>query len=185
MNYKEYTTLSQGFDIIKDSPAIEGTVQMIVIRPEVNQRKELDEGMLDEEKGLVGDNWFSRGSSQTPDGSAHPGMQVNIMNSRVIRLITQEQNDWKMAGDQLFVDLNLSKSNVPPGTRLTAGEAILEVTEIPHTGCKKFAERFGTEALKFISTREGKEWQLRGINAKVVKSGAVKLGDPIIVMSEK
>jgi hypothetical protein len=152
---------------------------MIVIRPEVDQREELEEGQLDVDKGLAGDNWSTRGSSKTPDGHAHPGMQMNIMNSRVAGLISQERGDWKMAGDQLFVDFNLSKSNVPPGTQLTIGDATLEVTEVPHTGCKKFAQRFGTDALKFISTREGKEWQLRGINARVVKSGSVRLGDAI------
>ncbi|GJM29802.1 MAG: MOSC domain-containing protein [Cyclobacteriaceae bacterium] len=179
MEHKDYSTIERGFEVVKASPSFEGTVQMVVIRPEVNQRKELDEGQLDVEKGLVGDNWATRGSSQTEDGNAHPGMQINIMNSRVIRLVTHDRSEWKMAGDQLFVDLNLSKSNMPPGTRFTVGDATLEVTDIPHTGCKKFAQRFGTDALKFISTKEGKEWQLRGINAKVIKSGAVKLGDTI------
>lgn len=179
MVYKDYTTIEQGFDIVKESPAIEGSVQMIVIRPEEGQRKELEEGQLDVISGLVGDNWATRGSSKTTDGSAHPEMQINIMNSRMIRLITQDRGDWSLAGDQLFVDLDLSKDNLPPGTRLSIGDATLEVTTVPHTGCKKFAERFGRDALKFISTKEGRELQLRGINAKVVKSGAVRPGDTI------
>ena len=179
MEYKDITALEQGFGHVKQSPAERGTLELIVVRPEVNQRQELSEGMLDVEQGLIGDNWAQRGSSETEDGSAHPEMQINIINSRLARLVTQQQSDWKMAGDQLYVDLNLHQDNVPAGTRLSIGEAILEVTAVPHTGCKKFAERFGREALKFISTKEGKRWQLRGINAKVVKGGKVAVGDSV------
>ena len=179
MEYKDLTTLEQGFDYVKQSPTERGTLELIVIRPEVNQRQELSEGMLDVDQGLIGDNWAARGSSETEDGSAHPEMQINIMNSRLAQLITQQQSDWKMAGDQLYVDLNLHQDNVPAGTRLSIGEAILEVTAVPHTGCKKFAERFGREALKFISTKEGRQWQLRGINAKVIQAGKISTGDVV------
>ncbi len=185
MENKDFETYQRGFDIIKASPSASGTVQLIVIRPDVNERMELDEGQLDQDQGLIGDNWATRGSSKTEDGSAHPEMQINIMNSRVIRLVTGDKNDWKLAGDQLFIDFNLSKDNVPPGTRLSVGEAILEVTTVPHTGCKKFAQRFGKDALKFLSTKEGLHWQLRGINARVVKSGTVKLGDMVTKLNSE
>ena len=101
------------------------------------------------------------------------------MSSRVIDLITEEQQQWKLAGDQLFVDMNLSKDNVPPGTQISVGNAILEITPMPHTGCEKFSERFGIDALKFISTPEGRQWQLRGVNARVIKSGSIKTGDKV------
>jgi len=184
MEPKDLETLQNGFEHIKRSPTDQGNLELIVIRPEEDQRKELEEGMLDEKQGLIGDNWASRGSSKTTDGSAHPGMQINIMNSRVIELITREKEDWKMAGDQLFVDFNLSKDNVPPGTQISLGGAVLEVTSVPHTGCKKFSQRFGVKALKFISTAEGKQWQLRGINARVVKSGKIKVGEIITKVAE-
>ncbi len=161
------------------SPPDQGTLQLIVARPQEDQRMELTQGVLNETKGLVGDNWAARGSSKTPDGSAHPEMQINIMNSRVIDLITQDKDDWKKAGDQLFVDLNLNKDNMPPGTMIAVGTAVLEVTSMPHTGCKKFAQRFGTDALKFISSPEGRQWQLRGINARVVKAGSIQIGDQV------
>jgi len=180
MEYIDLATLEKGFDIIKQSPSKQGSLELIVTRPKVNQREELTKGVLDEDQGLVGDNWATRGSSSTSNGSANPEMQINIMNSRVARLICQHHSDWKMAGDQLFVDLNLSKDNVPPGTRLVVGKAILEVTSPPHTGCQKFAQRFGRDALKFISTKEGRHWQLRGINAKVIKGGTVRLGDKVV-----
>lgn len=180
MQHKDLEILERGFDLIKMSPSIRGSLQLVVIRPEEDQRKELTEGVLDEKQGLLGDNWSTRGSSQTRNGSAHPDMQINIMNSRVARLLSQDKSHWKMAGDQLFVDLNLNKDNVPPGTRLSIGEAELEVTAIPHVGCKKFAQRFGTDALKFISTKQGRFWQLRGINAKVIKGGKIRVGDTVI-----
>ncbi len=177
MQPKNLEALQNGFDHITQSPSDQGSLQLIVARPEVDSRTELDHGVLDETEGLIGDNWAARGSSKTEDGSAHPEMQINIMNSRAIELITQNKADWKTAGDQLFVDFNLSKDNVPPGTKLAVGDAILEVTSVPHTGCKKFSARFGVDAVKFISSSKGKQWQLRGINARVVKSGSIQIGD--------
>jgi len=138
---------------------------------------------LNETEGLIGNNWASRGSSKTADGSAHPEMQINIINCRVIDLITQDKDDWKIAGDQLFVDFNLNKDNVPPGTKIAVGAAVLEVTSMPHTGCKKFAARFGVDAVKFISSPKGRQWQLRGINAQVIKTGTIQVGDRLSKIS--
>ena len=148
-------------------------------RPQVEAREVLEEGELHLAEGLVGDNWKTRGSSQTVDGSAHPDMQLNIMNARVIALLAPQKERWALAGDQLYMDLDLSAENVPPGTRLSLGEAVIEVTDQPHTGCKKFAARFGLDALKFISSPIGKQLQLRGINAKVIRSGAIRIGDTV------
>ena len=130
-------------------------------------------------EGLVGDNWKVRGSSRTLDGSSHPDMQLNIMNARVIALVAQEKERWQLAGDQLFIDLDLSIDNVPAGTKLSLGSAVMEVTGQPHTGCKKFLARFGKDALQFISSPVGKHLQLRGINAKVVQPGTIRLGDVV------
>ena len=130
-------------------------------------------------EGLVGDNWKVRGSSRTLDGSSHPDMQLNIMNARVIALVAQEKERWQLAGDQLFIDLDLSIDNVPPGTKLSLGSAVIEVTDQPHTGCKKFLARFGKDALQFISSPVGKHLQLRGINAKVVQPGTIRVGDVV------
>jgi MOSC domain-containing protein YiiM len=137
----------------------------------------MEEAMLDTAEGLVGDNWQTRGSSRTPDGSSHPEMQLNIMNARVINLLAQEKECWQLAGDQLFVDMDLSALNLPPGTQIALGSAVIEVTAQPHTGCQKFAARFGPDALKFVSSREGRELNLRGINAKVVRDGVIRVGD--------
>lgn len=104
-------------------------------------------------------------------------MQLNIMNARAIVLVAQSPDRWALAGDQLYIDLDLSADNLPPGTRVTLGSAVIEVTEQPHTGCGKFAARFGTDAVKFVNSPEGKKLRLRGLNAKVVVPGVVRVGD--------
>ena len=169
--------LDAGLEEIRRSPRDEGIVELIVRRPETEQREVLDEAELDPDHGLVGDNWRPRGSKATEDGSAHPGMQLNIMNARAIALIARTPERRPLAGDQLYIDLDLSAGNLPPGTRLALGTAAIEVTEMPHTGCKKFMARFGVDALEFVNTGEGKELNLRGINARVVRGGVVRVGE--------
>lgn len=171
--------LEDGLEEIRQSPQQGGTLELIACRPAVGERKVLEEAELSVEEGLVGDNWRARGSSRTPDGSAHPEMQLNIMNARTIALIAQERERWALAGDQLFIDLDLSDANLPPGTQLAIGSAIIEVTPIPHNGCKKFTERFGIDAVKFVNSPEGKRLHLRGINARVIQGGTIRSGDRI------
>lgn len=169
--------LHAGLDDIRASPANDGVLQLIVRRPAIGEREVLPEAQLDIDEGLVGDNWRHRGSSRTADGQAHPEMQINIMNARVAALVAQDDDRWALAGDQLFVDMDLSVANVPPGTRLAIGSAVLEATPEPHTGCKKFVARFGLDAMKFVNSPVGRELQLRGINARVVQAGTIRVGD--------
>jgi hypothetical protein len=169
--------LEAGLDEIRRSPKDHGALALIVRRPQVGEREVLREGQLDRTVGLVGDNWVERGSSRSADGKAHPDMQLNIMNTRVIELVAHEKERWHLAGDQLFLDLDLSKENLPAGTRLALGSAILEVTAEPHTGCQKFVSRFGADAMKFVNSPVGKALCLRGINAKVVQPGIIRVGD--------
>src|SRR5262249_14485391 len=110
----------------------------------------------------------------------HPEMQLNIMNARVAALIAHDKASWPIAGDQLFIDMDLSQENLPPGTRLEIGSAAIEVTGVPHVGCGKFGARFGPEALKLVNSVEGRSLCLRGINARVVKSGTIQIGDRVI-----
>ena len=176
---KHLTTaeLEAGLDDIRRSPQDEGVLEMIVCRPLVNEREVLAEGRLDPSQGLVGDSWITRGSSRTADGSAHPEMQLNIMNSRVAALLAQSKDRWPLAGDQLYLDLDLSKDNLPAGARLALGTAVIEVTAQPHLGCKKFVERFGLEAMMFVNSEVGKRLCRRGINAKVVEPGVIRVGE--------
>ena len=171
--------LEAGLDEIRNSPEEQGVLDLIVSRPEEDAREVMELADLDTELGLVGDTWQDRPSGRSADGMAHPDMQITIMNSRVAALLAQDKERWPLSGDQLFTDLDLSKANVPPGTRISVGSAILEATDQPHTGCKKFAARFGVDALKLISSPIGKELQLRGINTKVVQGGEIKPGDTV------
>jgi hypothetical protein len=171
--------MEAGLETIRQSPKDAGVLRLIVRRPETEAREVLTEGQLDLAGGLVGDNWKVRGSRSTPDGSAHPEMQLNIMNARVIELLAQDKDRWALAGDQLFVDLDLSADNVPQGTQLAIGTAVIEVTAPPHLGCKKFSARFGADAIKFVNSPMGKELHLRGLNAKVVQPGVVRVGDVV------
>ena len=164
---------------VLDSPKDNGRVEMIVRRPKVNKREVVDQGILDIENGLIGDNWLPRGSSLTKNGLGHPEMQLNLMNYRFAELIAGDRHRVPLAGDQIFVDLDLSGENLPVGTRLSVGDAVIEVTAVPHLGCKKFVERFGLDAMEFANSAFGRRHNLRGINAKVLKSGGLAIGDSI------
>jgi len=166
-------------DDIRQSPADAGTVTLIVSRPQTNERMIIKSCDLDLDKGLVGDNWVTRGDKHTPGGKADPGRQITIINTRAIKAITDAEARWPEAGDQLYVDFDLSMENLPPGTRLSVGNAEVEVTPLPHLGCAKFGTRFGRDANMFVNSELGKSLNLRGINARVVKAGAVVTGDTI------
>jgi hypothetical protein len=169
--------LDAGLPHVVTAPRGEGTLEMIVCRPGIGARETLDRADLDPVAGLVGDTWQSRGSSRTSDGLSHPDMQLTIMSARAADLVAGDRIYWPLAGDQLFVDLDLGADNMPPGTRLAVGSALLEITPEPHTGCGKFVERFGLAAMKLVNSPAGRRLNLRGVNARVVQGGEVKLGD--------
>lgn len=183
VTHLDRATLEDGLDEIRRSPKDNGSVELIVRRPEIEEREVLDEAVLDANEGLVGDNWKVRGSKATDDGSAHPDLQVTLTNARAIALIAVDPERRQLAGDQLHVDLDLSVTNLPPGTRLRIGGATLEITEIPHRGCGKFLSRFGADALKFVNSEVGRRLNLRGVNARIVEGGAVRQGDAITKLS--
>ena len=182
MNPVTHVTTSEleaGLERVALSPKDAGVLEMIVRRPQIGEREILQEGELDPVDGLVGDNWKVRSSKRTSNGSPHPDMQLNLMNSRVVSLVAQDRSRWHLAGDQLYVDLDLSEGNLPAGTRLAIGSAVIEVTAEPHTGCSKFVERFGVDAMNFVNSRERKHLHLRGITARVVRAGVRRVGDTV------
>jgi hypothetical protein len=171
--------IQAGLSVIIESPKEQGTLRLIVRRPQVGAREILQEAELDTKVGLVGDTWPQRKSTRTADGSPHPDMQLNVMNARTIALLAQTQERWPLAGDQLFIDLDLSEGNLPPGTQLALGSAVIEVTSQPHTGCGKFLERFGADAMQFVNSATGRSLRMRGLNAKVVRAGRIHSGDTV------
>jgi hypothetical protein len=179
MEHLDLAALEAGLDEILRTPKDNGRLELICRRPDTEQRELVDEATLDELEGLVGDNWLTRGSKSTADGSAHPDMQLTLMNVRSAGLVARTPERRQLAGDQLFVDFDLSVDNIPPGSRLRIGDATVEITAIPHRGCGKFSARFGVDALKFVNSAVGRELNLRGVNARVVAGGVVRRGDDV------
>lgn len=174
--------LAAGLESVRSSPRDEARVELLVVRPAVGDRETPAEVIVDLERGLLGDTWQERGSRRTADGSADPEAQVTVMNSHVALLVAMTRERMPLAGDQVYVDLDLSVDNLPTGTVLDFGEAALEVTAAPHTGCAKFAARFGTEALRLTATADGRALRLRGINTRVLRDGVIRVGDSVRVV---
>ena len=175
MSHLELATLQAGLGNVRLSPTDAGRVELIARRPADDQREVLTEAELSTDVGLVGDKWSVARGGIAPN----PQAQLTLMNARVAALVAGRADHGGLAGDQLYVDLDLSYENLAPGTRLSVGSAVIEVTAEPHTGCGTFARRFGVDALKFVNSKDGRELNLRGINAKVIASGIVRPGDTI------
>ena len=177
--HRDTAALEAGVPEVRDAPKDDGRVELIVARPDVEDRAILAEGTLDTRDGLVGDNWLPRGNRRREDGSADPEAQLTLMNARAAALIAGARERWPLAGDQLYVDFDIGVDNLPPGSRLAIGEAVVEVSAKPHTGCAKFQARFGNDALRFVNSAVGRQLNLRGINTKIVTGGVVRTGDAI------
>ena len=171
--------LRAGLDHIRRSPADQGVLQLIARRPAIGERELLREGRLDPAEGLVGDNWKTRGAAYDPPREPNPLTQLTIMNARAADLVATCRERWPLAGDQLYVDLDLSPANLPAGTHLAIGSAVVQVTTQPHTGCKKFVRHFGLDAMHLVNGPEGRALCLRGICAQVVQAGLIRPGDAV------
>ena len=179
MDHLTSAELEARLDEVRQSPADGGTLKLIVQRPDVDVRVVLAEGELNSEEGLAGDSWNQRSSKLTEDGGAHPDMQLNIINARFLAMVAQTEERMPLAGDQLVVDLDISETNLPAWTKLSIGDAVIEITDQPHTGCAKFTQRFGLDARRFADSELGTAMKLRGINARVVTPGRIRQGDTI------
>jgi hypothetical protein len=180
--HRSLDELLAGLAHVRRSPRDEGVVELLVVRPRQGERDVREVATLDLELGVLGDTWIERGSSRTPDGGPNPDAQVTVMNARAVDLVAGSRDRWPLAGDQIYVDLDLGVENLPPGTVLAIGAAELEVTAAPHTGCAQFSARFGVEALRLTATPEGRALRLRGINTRVVRGGDVRPGDTVRVV---
>lgn len=180
--HRSIDELDAALDHIRRSPVGHGRLELIVRRPGLHEREVLDVAELDVELGLVGDDWHRRPSRETPDGSPHPLKQLNVMNARAAEAVAGSFERWPLAGDQLYVDLQLGYDVLPPGSKLLIGEAVVEVTAPPHRGCPKFTKQFGRDAMRWVNTPDGRSLNLRGICARVVESGTIRTGDVVIAV---
>jgi hypothetical protein len=181
--HRTYAELTARLDHLRAAPRDAGTVHLVVRRPDLAAREVLAEGRLDPVDGLVGDNWLSRATSIAIAEGRHLDAQVNVMGSRMIRMLAGSSEDQAQAGDQLFLDLDLSLANLPAGSHLALGDdAVIQVSAKPHRGCAKFVRRYGDEAMRFVNSEVGNELRLRGFNARVVEAGAVRPGDVVRVL---
>ena len=179
VHHRSREELESGLDEIAEAPKDQGRLEAIIVRPEHNERKPVNSIELSPEHGVKGDHWAKGCWKTLADGSPDPDVQVCIMSARVIRLLAGDKAHWPPAGDQLFVDLDLSRSNLEPGQRLTLGSAVIEITAVPHNGCNKFIERYGLAATQFVNSKFGKENRFRGIYAKVIDAGTISVGDMV------
>lgn len=166
--------LKATLDQIGAAPADAGPVHLIVRRPAVDRREVVEEAQLDPERGLVGDGWAQRPTRQGPPD---PEAQLTLINSRLIAHLAGSRERWPLAGDQLYVDLDLSLDNLPAGSLLRVGTALVSVSAKPHTGCAKFSSRFGLDALRLVNSPQGRRMRLRGVNCRVLEPGVVRVGD--------
>jgi hypothetical protein len=183
VEHRTTAELLAGLDTVEGSPRDIGSLELIVLRPEPGAREVPDVAEVSVDVGLVGDSWRSRGSRHTEDGSAEPDRQLTIANARALALFADDREHWPLAGDQLYVDLDLSDENLPAGARLAIGDAVVEITAAPHTGCAKFADRFGMDVARFVNGPDGRRLRLRGINARVVTPGTIRRGDEVRTLS--
>ncbi len=166
----DLASLEAHLDEIRQSPRDVGQLELIVLRPAEDEREIVTEAKIDTAGGVIGGGWPAVGD---------PARQVTVMNVRVVTLLANDDDRRALAGDQLYVDLDLSGDNLPPGTQLEVGTALLEVSAAPHRGCKKFGARYGLDALRFVNSEVGYSLNLRGINARVVRTGVVRTGDVV------
>jgi len=157
------------------APRDRGSVRAICVRKGNGIHQTPPRVTLSERRGVEGDRWAD-------SVDRDPEAQVTLMAARVAELVASERTPFYGAGDNFYVDLDLAEDALPPGTRLRIGTAVLEVSSKPHTGCKKFRERFGVEALRWVNHKMNRALRLRGINCRVVTAGEVSVGDEVTVL---
>jgi len=173
--HRSTTELETGLRALSQAPKDAGRLALLVRRDAEHCRETPARVHLSREDGMPGDAW-GRHATRNPES------QLAVMRRDVAELIANGQ-PLTLFGDNLFVDLDISKANLPAGTRLRVGEAVVEVTPMSHDGCSKFHRRFGPDALHFVNAKPTRDQNLRGIYWRVIESGEVSVGSPIVVLA--
>lgn len=151
-------------------PAIgSGSVHLIVLRRAAGDHETPRRVRVDVAEGVVGDRWAL--------GTRNVDSQVTLMHRRVVEILCDAGQPPHLPGDNFLVDIDLGEAALPVGARVRVGAALLEISAKPHTGCKKFAARFGQDALRWVNWHEHRDRRLRGVNCRIVESGEVTVGD--------
>jgi hypothetical protein len=177
--HRSLAELQQGLPVILAAPKDEGVLRAIVVRPAHGERLTPGASEVSLARGVHGDHWEKGCWRTTEDGRPDPDVQICIMSARCIELIAGPIENWPPAGDNLFIDMDLTPANMPPGQRFSIGTALFEITAVPHNGCDQFIARFGRDAVLFVNTGEGKRLRLRGIYARVIRDGRIAAGDRV------
>lgn len=173
----QFVNLDAALDLIRAAPKDQGTIELIARRPAAGTREVVDHVRFSTELGVVGDGWHRRPSRKT--GAPNIDQQVSMMNARAIAAIAPNREDWANAGDQLYIDFDISTENLPVGTKLAFGTAVLQISPHPHRGCAKFTKRFGEDVTRWVNTDVGCALRLRGVMAQVLVEGDARRGDVI------
>jgi hypothetical protein len=171
--------IEAGIGPVLQSPAEGAAVEALFSRPAPGKRLDLPALEVSVSGGIAGDHWSLGCWKTLPDGSPDPDVQVSLMNRRMLHLIAGARDNWARAGNNIIVDMDLSIDNLPIGQRLRVGTAELEIGPVANTGCDFFIERYGRDACVFVNTGIAKQKRLRGVYARVVKDGQIRIGDII------
>lgn len=171
--------LASALPYVAASPKDGGSVALIVVRPDHGRRETPDRVRISAQDGVEGDHWSKGCWLETDDGAPHPDVQINLMCTRAAEVIAGDPALWPAAGNNFFVDIDLSPDNLPAGTRLALGTAEIEITDQPNKGCQVFIDHYGRDACIFVNTGPGWSLRMRGLYARVVQNGDVRLDDRI------
>jgi hypothetical protein len=159
------------------APKDGAAISMLCLRPERNKRRVVDEITLTRENGIPGERWKDQPWLRTEDGAPHPGIQVSILQQRVLDLVWRDRENTVHPGDTFIADMDLSEANLPVGQVLEIGEAVLKVSEVFNDGCVKWKARYGREAKDWITMPGHPELRLRGVLCSIERDGIIREGD--------
>ena len=177
--------LDQALPDVMAAPKDRAAIGMLCLRPERNQRKFVDQIEVSPQKGIAGERWLESPWLTTPEGAPHPGIQISILQQRVLDLVWQDRENTPHPGDTFVVDMDLSHDNLPVGQLLSVGTAILKVSDVFNDGCVKWKARYGAAAKDWIVADDHPKLRLRGVLCSVERAGLLKAGDFLTKIAAK